>query len=419
MQSAVEGQHQLLVLQIERLKSMKAPFVLIVFSIILCFQAEADNTVCSRSGSPEDFVGNICALLQEQAKNIESKESIDEKYDLAFKCYLEYADRKISELYPNSEAKCSDQLEKIANNITPLCVLAESIERIWSEEHAQRKNGPLSLGELAKAADTLAELKTRIFDPDDPLIDIANYKRLLLIPSYSGQIYNWVEKLYFTREKEKAYNCFEFFLLPENTDEFTIGAALFFLGRCNKNGIPKDTAWEERLKMALPRLLAVQRYPTCLTYISYAYFFAGQIYVTFGYYKQAVALFMIDVPSVDLAVAKEMRHMEAFSPCCNCNDVTNALKHIHEWSRYTKDKNKDSILNGYKQVFSEALWNYCATNLFTAYDKHIALKRALEDDRKDIPEFELLEEALLHPWPNIDQIPANIATNRVLNNNVF
>ena len=206
MQSAVEGQHQLLVLQIERLKSMKAPFVLIVFSIILCFQAEADNTVCSRSGSPEDFVGNICALLPEQAKNIESKESIDEKYDLAFKCYLEYADRKISELYPNSEAKCSDQLEKIANNITPLCVLAESIERIWSEEHAQRKNGPLSLGELAKAADTLAELKTRIFDPDDPLIDIANYKRLLLIPSYSGQIYNWVEKLYFTREKEKAYN---------------------------------------------------------------------------------------------------------------------------------------------------------------------------------------------------------------------
>ena len=398
---------------------MKTNFVLIVSTIILCLQSEAENIVCSCSGSQEDFVANVCALLPEQAKDIESKESIDEQYDSAFKCYLEYADKEISELYPNREAKYFDQIEIIANNTTPLCVLADSIDRIWSTEHAQRKSGPLSLGELAEAADTLAELKIRIFDADDLLIDIENYRRLLLIPSYSGQIYNWVEKLYFTREKDKAYNCFEFFLLPENTDEFTIGAALFFLGRCNKNGIPKDMTWDKRLKMALPRLLAVQRYPTCLTYISYAYFFAGEIYVTFGYYKQAVALFMIDVPSVDLAIAKEMRHMEAFSPCCNCNDVTNALKHIHEWSRYTKDKNKDSIMNGYKQIFSEALWNYCATNLFTAYDKHIAIKRALEDNRKDIPEFELFEEALLHPWPNVDQIPANIATNRVLNNNVF
>lgn len=111
---------------------------------------------------------------------------------------------------------------------------------------------------------------------------------------------------------------------------------------------------------------------------------------------------------------------EADHPVCSCSGsqgdfVANALKHIHEWSRYTKDKNKDSIMNGYKQIFSEALWNYCATNLFTAYDKHIAIKRALEDNRKDIPEFELFEEALLHPY----QIPANIATNRVLNNNVF
>lgn len=363
---------------------MKTPFALIFFTIILCLQAEADHPVCSCSGSQGDFVANVCALLPEQAKNIESKESIDEQYDSAFKCYLEYADKEISELYPNREAKYFDQIEIIANNTTPLCVLADSIDRIWSTEHAQRKSGPLSLGELAESADTLAELKIRIFDADDLLIDIENYRRFLLIPSYSGQIYNWVEKLYFTREKDKAYNCFEFFLLPENTDEFTIGAALFFLGRCNKNGIPKDMTWDERLKMALPRLLAVQRYPTCLTYISYAYFFAGEIYVTFGYYKQAVALFMIDVPSVDLAIAKEMRHMEAFSPCCNCNDVTNALKHIHEWSRYTKDKNKDSIMNGYKQIFSEALWNYCATNLFTAYDKHIAIKRALEDNRLNL-----------------------------------
>lgn len=124
---------------------------------------------------------------------------------------------------------------------------------------------------------------------------------------------------------------------------------------------------------------------------------------------------MIDVPSVDLPIMKQLRHKEALSWAGSLGNFTNYVKHLQEWARY--DRSLD--LTVYREDIDEELWNYCATNSLCAYDKHIAISAALNDARADVPEYELLTEALLHSWPNVDDIPANIATNRVLNNNVF
>lgn len=355
----------------------------------------------------KEFIENVISNSPVAKQELDKQKDLVSQYNVAKRFYLEWADARIDDLL-KTNAILKSQLEAM-----PL--LLHSIERLWSEEHAQRKSGPLSLIELVNATDTLAELKLRISDPDDPLIDIDNYKRLLLIPSYSGQIYQWVERLFFRRQIRKAQDCFSFFLLDENSDDFTRGAATFFIARALYNSPPDPSDSMEAYKEALPKFLITQRYATCLTYISYAYIWAAKIYAYMGYYKQALALAMIDVPSVDLATMKKLRHQEARTWAANLGNFTNSIKHLQEWARYDKDLD----LTEYRKNIDEELWNYCATNSLCAYDKHIAISAALNDDREDVPEYELLSEALLHSWPNVDDIPANIATNRVLNNNVF
>lgn len=355
----------------------------------------------------KEFISNVISNIPAAKQELELQPDMSSRYNVAKKHYLKWADERIEGLTKtNSTLKA--QLETM-----PL--LLGSIERLWSEAHAQRKSGPLSLAELVDAADVLAELKLRISDPDDPLIDIDNYRRLLLIPSYSGQIYQWVESLFFRRQIRKAQDCFSFFLLDENSDDFTRGAATFFIARALYNSPPDPSDSMGAYREALPKFLMTQRYATCLTYISYAYIWAAKIYARMGFYKQALALAMIDVPSVDLPFMKQLRHKEALTWAGSLCGVTNYVKHLQEWARY--DKSLD--LTVYREDIDEELWNYCATNSLCAYDKHTAISAALNDARADVPEYELLTEALLHSWPNVDDIPANIATNRVLNNNVF
>lgn len=68
--------------------------------------------------------------------------------------------------------------------------------------------------------------------------------------------------------------------------------------------------------------------------------------------------------------------------------------------------------------YGDNLWNYCLTNRFNLNDKHLAVQEALEDE-KDFPCEEELYEALTHAWPEMSDLPESIATNRVLNNNIF
>ena len=353
------------------------------------------------------FIETVSSNIPEMASSIDKKDGLKNRYYLARKIYLNWADKEID--------KIIDSDKKLKNELEALPLTLASIKRLWSEEHAQRKSGPLSLAEMVNAADQLAELKARIEDSEDFLIDIDNYKRLLLIPTYSGQIYNWVEKLFFKGQIRKAETCFNFFLLDENSDDFTRGASTFFIARAAYRSPADLTDLQSAYYFALPRFLETQRYATCLTYISYAYIWAADIYARLGYYKQALALAMIDVPSVDLSIMKKMRHKKAYLWAQYLGDKTNSVKHIQEWACYDPTFKRQPFASWDE----EDLWNYCATNRFNAYDKHLAIVQALQGNDSNIPEFELLTEALLHSWPNVDELPENIATNRVLNNNIF
>ena len=349
----------------------------------------------------EEIISNVCANVSLAEEKLKETKTFEEKYDLARSLYENWADEKFQKQFGK------EALEKF-----PL--ILGSIERIWSEEHAQRKSGPLSMSELIESIGKLEELKKRIEDPDDLLVDIDNYKRLLLVPSYTRQIYDWVEDLYFTPQYSKSKTCFEFFLLEENTDDFTRGAATFFLGRYYKT----NCVDQDHYRLALPLFLSVQRYATYPTYICYAYNWAAEIYAHFGQYKQALALDMKDIPCEDLASMRAARHRDAYYCASAVGNKTNSIKHLHEWIRYEKDKNLEQCAWALKQLYSDELWNYCATNFLTMKDYSDAVEAALTDEG-EVFEEELLFEALMHPWPTMDELPKSTAINLILSNNVF
>ena len=354
------------------------------------------------------IIETVCSNVPEaEVATLKGKGKLQERYREAQKIYLNLADEQIGKIVAGNP--------KLKNELDVLPLTLASIEQLWSEEQSQRKSGPLSLSELVNAGERLAELKARIEDPDDYLVDIDNYKRLLLVPTYSGQIYNWIERLYFKDQRKKAVACLNFFLLEENQDEFTRGAALFLIGRAAYSSPDEINGPKEVYTFALPKFLEVQRYATGMNYISYAYILAAEIYSYFGYNKQALALVMIDAPSDNLSTMKQLRHRDGYKYALRLDDKTNSVKHLQEWVCYDPTF-KPPTLQNYDE---EDLWYYCVTNRFNDYDKFLAISQALEDEDPDIPERELLTEALLHPWPKISELPDSIATNIILNRTVL
>ncbi len=65
-----------------------------------------------------------------------------------------------------------------------------------------------------------------------------------------------------------------------------------------------------------------------------------------------------------------------------------------------------------------AIWEAVATQRWSLADANAAIEHALTN-RWDTPDDQLYLEALLHDWPAQEEIPLHIATNRVLNNNIF
>ena len=372
-------------------------FLIVFFQVFRSFGYDANYKRFARY-----FCENICSSNIEFNTDFNVNDNFQELYIHLRNVYLKDSDKTINDFIINHK--------EIEQKLNDCDLILKTIERLWSNEHAQRKSGPLSIHEMVELINSLSELKNRIEDFNDPLIDIINYKRLLLIPSFSGQIYNWVQELYFRGQWEKARDCFPFFILPENSDDFTRGAAHFFIGRITRSNIKETDDILYSYNDAIYNFLLTQRYATCLTYISYAYIWAADIYATLGYKKQALALIMVDVPSVDFAMMKKIRHSHAY---LLENNRTNIIKHIQEWMRYG-DEN-----DNYPHFLNDTLWQYCITNRLNAYDRNIAIEEALNDKREVIPCYELLTEALLHPWPSIYDIPESIATNRVLNNNIF
>jgi len=106
----------------------------------------------------------------------------------------------------------------------------DNVKYSWSAFYLQRKNKGLSIEKTINALNKIEELKERLKDDEDQLSDINDYRDLHLLPGLSGQLYQLAEKIFWRGKYQKAYRCMYFFLLPENKDGFSIGAAHYYLG---------------------------------------------------------------------------------------------------------------------------------------------------------------------------------------------
>ena len=324
---------------------------------------------------------------------------------------------------PRKEEFTAENLEKIlSTNGSEWENMCESVAFIWSDHADQRYKGNLSLEQTISALNKTGKLKEKIQNPDDDLSDIGEYVDLLKIPDVAGQLYNLAEKLFWAGQYKKARICFEFLISDDNKDAFGVGASHFFLGRMAKElpiSIMQFSNFEERQNYALEHLLKVNTYATCLTYISYSYIMAAEIFHERGQDFPAIALLLIDVPSIDWNSVKVLRHTAAARYCYNLLDFTNQTRHVQEALRYCKAEDPEyQTLEEYRAKINPKLWTYCADKLFTNDDRTKAIVAALDDEQAQAWHPELFT-ALLHVWPKPPELPEGIATNRILNNNVF
>lgn len=353
------------------------------------------------------------------SKEIEKETAPEEKCVLARKLWLEKAEEKLREKFPDLYSEKGNK--ERSSRILPWRTMKENIDYFWSPECKQRLNGMISLSKAVQALNDFEKLKNKFEDSSDPLLDLAKYKDLLLIPGYSGKLYWMAERLFWKGEYDRAKEGFEFFLLPENGDGFTKGAAHFFLGRMSIER-PYEKTWYPSAELAkegaLDHLLRVNQYPTCLTYISYSYIFAARVYNELRYPKQALALIMVDVPSIDWKFMKYRRHWDGADYSLELGDETNSVRHLAESYRHSEKDEELFKRRIADEEISKEFWDCCATNLFTPYDLFSAIDKAMAGE-ESFPQEELFYEAVTHKWPDINTIPEAIATNRVLNNNIF
>lgn len=167
----------------------------------------------------------------------------------------------------------------------------------------------------------------------------------------------------------------------------------------------------------------VHRYPACLVYISHAYFNASSILKKWRMPQHALALMSIDIPSIGLSDMKPFRHVVAADVCFNQNDIPGAMRHLQAAVQSdTKERYSKWIEWNYRRYpyanKAQELWENAAANPWGPDDVEDAICNALLSE-KEPPAKDLYIDALLHDWPRPEEVPLAIATNRVLNNNVF
>lgn len=149
---------------------------------------------------------------------------------------------------------------------------------------------------------------------------------------------------------------------------------------------------------------------------------ASEILYDLNCFNSAMLLCMIDVPSIDYASVKQRKHRKAAEYALAAGSITNYVKNIQESLRFSNKEQEKYILqfNARKKTSSD-LWNYCCNNPLNELDKSETLNNSI-DEISNIEDSEI-EAAFYYSvtknWPNTSDLPQNIATNRILNNNIF
>jgi hypothetical protein len=380
-------------------------------------------TLC---GSVLAYPGKLQSVfLSEANKLLDSNEwlKIQKLIDEGF-CEKAYKEARTL-CQPICDAIIKDKLLLLDSDIPDSSIkwdnLKDNIEYIWSEESQQRFGDKISLSKMLSALDHLNEIKAKIEDDSDLLLDLVKYRDVLLIPGAASKIYWWIEKLYWKNNFKKAKEGFDFLLLPENNDAFTVGASHFYLGRMAWQ-IPLRLLWYPDKRSAIDdavfNLLKVHKYATCFTYIAYSYIFLAEIMYYKGYYKIAKAFSLVEVPTIDWMYFNSLRYLNAIKYCQADGDITNKIKHIQQHLSHCQDQDCKNDNKGFHNYDCDGeLWAYCLSNRFTLHDRYMSINDCVYE-LHDSEYMDEIFEALTHTWPNIKQIPKEIAEKRVLNNNI-
>jgi len=303
-------------------------------------------------------------------------------------------------------------------------ILQKRLSAMQTNNNVEVNNGILDVKGDLKDFNDFQRIMERLDDTSDSLIDLPKYKNVLKHAELSNKLYWKGERLFFKADFSRAKEVFEFLVLPENRDSFSKGASYFFLGRMvAESGLYKLWSGNEKdIKLnALWQLLQVHKYKTCLTYISYAYADAAELYRQEGFPRHAQALAMIEVPTMDKRPAECARHRIGVQAAMTLRDYTNFFRHLQQWEVNVQGE-LPQYLNSYKKyVFKRCgsnLWFHCLTNGFNEYHKFEVYSEALRETN-NCPFESDFSLAMAHSWLKREAVPENIATNRALNNNVF
>ncbi|MBP5628168.1 hypothetical protein J6X96_08420 [bacterium] len=352
----------------------------------------------------------------------DAREELDKKlrYGKDLKDTYEFARMKAFPLMEREIEQRKALLGKEKIKLLSYKEIDDNVKYSWSDFYLQRKNKGLSVEKTINALNKVEELKARLNDDNDPLTDINDYRDLHLLPGMSGQLYQLAEKIFWRGEYKKAYHCMYFFLLPENTDGFSIGAAHYYIGNlwvncCDHFGHRKS---RETVLEALRHYLKTPLYPTCLTYIAYSYFKAADMAYRLRDYRTSYALASMDVPCVDHDHASAKSHYFAALASFELKRYTNCILHAQEVQRRDPRIGIEEFLEILPYYDKESLWNYCATNKLPETDRYCAIVDALTNETVCV-ELDELYDVLTIEWPKVAELPENARTNRVLNNNFF
>lgn len=368
----------------------------------------------------KDYASMIERLLLYCGEEVRS--SLEEKLRIEkdLKDTYELARMKALPLMEQEIEKRKSLLGKEEIKLLSYKEIDDNVKYSWSAFYLQRKNKGLSVEKMIGALNKIEELKERLNDEKDMLADINDYRDLHLIPGMSGQLYQLAEKVFWRGEYKKAYHCMYFFLLPENTDGFSIGAAHYYIGNlwvncCDHFGHRKS---RETVLEALRHYLKTPLYPTCLTYIAYSYFNAADMAYRLRDYRTSYALASMDVPSVDHDHASAKSHYFAALASFELKRYTNCILHAQEVQRRDPRVGIEEFIEILPYYDKESLWNYCATNKLPEADRYCAIVDALTNETACV-EIDELYDVLTIEWPKVAELPENARTNRVLNNNFF
>lgn len=248
-------------------------------------------------------------------------------------------------------------------------------------------------------------------NPDDPLNTLEKYSLIYRLRGAPMTVFWWAQHMYWRENKARTEPLLHFLLDVRNPDDFSVGAAHFFLGLLYENV-------HKNYETAFSHYMRSVAHKTCLVFIGYAYYNAAHILTKISYYRNALALLAVDVPSIDQIQLSAQKHILAANILFNNEDPTNAVMHLH--TALLIDNAQSNSISALTQSFyvNSALWNTCTNQKWSTKMRDSYIITGITNVYTT-PDDTAYLDALSLDWPSYDALPKEITTNRTLNNVVF